>query len=398
MTVTFSNRVPGTKSSVGLKISALSQSTKTLVIIGHLSVAGGTVAAGVPQIIENFGNPDDAKTECDGYFGADSEIGEMVVAAINSILYTNSDNEGKNIEFPVLKCIPMANGDDDLEAFLGKLLTVPMPHVVVPYDITDDTSRAALKDHLVAISGQGRGVHQQYGSFGYMGAFGELATVSPLAIAEATQVLSFPWLRDTAAGKANKLHEVAAAYAAICAGNAYPFNPVNDVKLGKVDPPSQVDDYHTGGDAGTVALGLAAGLVPLMVNAAGEVVISRSITALRSNEASPDAAYYDIQDWQVLYEYRYQAHVISQRQEFTNKKRTTDRTKELRTALIKRARDMQDDEALQHVDELVDQFTITIPKDNRHAAIYKTPLNVVPGFHQKGIDVIGTDEFDVFEL
>lgn len=392
--VSFTNRVPGTKTSVGIKVSGFRQSEKVVVLIGHASVAGGTVNPGVVTTIENFGDPVNAAAECATYFGANSEIGEMVVAAINSVLYSDLPSK----VFPKIKVVALAEDDDDLETLLGSLQSLPMPHVASPFPITDATNLAALKLHLEAISGHNRGSNGQFGSVGYIASLDELATASPLSIAAGTQFLAFPWLRDSSAAKANKVHEVAAAIAILMAANPVPYNPTDEVRAGKLKPPTNASDYHSVGDTGTVALGLDAGLMPLFVDDSGEVRISRAIVSLRTNAEAIDDAYYDIQDWQIMYEYRFNCYIESKTEPFKNKKLSDQKLRDFKSAILKIAESFERQGMFQHVAKLADQFVAIREEGNRHAGIVKSPVNVVPGFHQKGIDITGTNEFDTITL
>lgn len=394
MSVTFNNRVPGTKTSVALDITGFTQSEKVVVLIGHATEAGGNVDPGVVTTILNFGDPVKAKTECDTYFGSGSELGEMVVAAINAVVYTDMGSK----VFPKIKVIALEFEDDDLESLLGDIISVPMPHVASPFPITDATNLASLKLHLEAISGHNRGKNGQFGSFGYIASQDEFAVASPLAIASGTQYLAFPWQRDTDATKANKVHEIAAATAILMAANPVPYNPVNEVRIGKLNAPTLSSDYHTSGDTGTEALGLDSGLMPILTNDAGEALISRSITSLRTESEAIDSAYYDIQDWQVLYEFRFNAYLASLKPPFKNKKLSDQKLLDFKSELLSLAYEFEELEMFQHVKKQADQFIARKEAGNRHAGIVATPVNVVPGFHQKGIDITGNNTFDTITL
>lgn len=394
MSIQFQTRVPATKTSVNLEVTGFQQSEKKVVLIGRAAVAGGTVDTGAGVTILNFGDEALAKTECDGYFGADSELGEMVVAAIKALRYSDLPSK----VFPKIVCYPMDNGDDDLETFLEGLVNEPMPHVAIPFDMSSSSNLTAFKLHLEVISGDNRGHFGQFGSFGHIGDSGEFATLGPIAEAQGTQHFVFPWLRDAAAVKANKVHEVAAAQAIIAAALPAPYNPVNGIRVGKIAPPSDKADHHTGGETGTVSLGLDSGLVPWVVDDAGEVRISRLITSLRSNAVAADQAYYDVNDWQVLYEYRYNCYLISEREQYKNQKRTATLVQALKSEFFQLALDFQTLGMFQEVEAFADQFTAEAVAGNRHAVIFKAPVNVVPGLHQKGIEITGTNQFDVLSF
>lgn len=386
-------RVPSTKIRVKTEIESLVQADSVLVIIGREGVAAGTItaAANANSYIENFGDPAAALLECNTKFGASAEISEMVVAAIQGVLFSDLQNK----TFPKILCIPM-NDDDTSAALAAKLalnLSIPMPYVVVPFPASDSVAMLALKNHLTAISGEDRGINGQFGSFGFIGTDGSLATATAAGLAGASELICVPWLRDTAVTKANKLHAMVSAYAAVCAGLGIPFNPLNEVKVGGLLAPLSAQDWQTAGETGTASLGLDSGVSPLfVVPTTGEVRIVRSITSRRPNVALTEVAYFDMQDWQVLFYMR--KLVYSFAQNYKQVKASAANILSLKSDILKGAGELQDLEMLQHVSLLADQFTADRQPNNRHAAVYKIPLNVIPGFHNKGIELVGTTQFD----
>lgn len=387
--ITFNNRVPGTKTSVEILAESITQVNNELIIIGH-ALAGITEGLNTPYQVLAFGDEVAAKTEIDALYGVDSEVSKMVVAAIDGVKYSDLPS----ISFPKIKVIAMASTDDDLEALLTSLPTLPMPHVAVWFDITDATLLSALKLHLEAISGSNKGRNGQFGSFGYPSTLGEFATVSPIAEAGSI-VLAMPWLRDGDVSPSQTVAEVSARAAALAAANPRPYNPTNGVRIGKMLPPVSTSDYHTDGDTGTVALGLDSGLIPLTVNAAGEVEISRLITSVRTDGASPDSVFYDVQDWQVLYDFRAQSYLLTKRPQFRNKKNSIETRKALLSATIKLAKDFEALGMFQNVDAYVDKFKVETVIGNPGAVRITVPVNVIPGLHQIGIEIKGVNQIDV---
>jgi len=391
MSFTFT-RNPSVKVSVDVVQSGLVQAQNQLVIVGHVSSGGGTVTAmNVPVVIENFGDAVAAQAEAEGYFGAGSEAAQMVVAAIKGAKPGGV--------FPPIKVIPIANGDtaSNLAATLAANIGLPMPFVVVPYALEISAAAAALKAHLTAISASDRGDNSQFGSFGFMATLNSLSTASTAAQSAGSQVICAPWLRD--AGAIQPVFVVAAAYAAVCAANGVPFLPLNGVVVGGLQAPAAVSDWHTTGDAGTVSLGLDAGLAPLTILSDGLVHISRSITTYRDTVNNLEVgAYYDMQDWQVLYYYRQNAYTTAVQPRYAIAKATDQKIKALLSELIKLAKDFESLEMFQYVDKLVQYFTATRVPGNRFAAVYEIPVNVVPGFMNKGIAAHGVETFDSVTL
>lgn len=387
-------RNPSVKIRTRTEISSLTKLDNTLIIIGRMAASGTTAVANVPYTVNNFGDDVAAKAECEPLFGVGSECVEMVIAAIKAI--NGSDLEPK--AYPVIKVIPMASASTDLAGTLAANITLPMPFVACCFKGDDASRMGELRTHIEAISGEDKGRNGQFGSFGFMALDVTTGSATPAGLAAASKNLVFPWLRDTAGSKANKLHTVAAAVAAICATNNSPFLPLNGIEIGGLVPPVSTSDYHGDGDTGTCSLGLSAGLLPLMINNRGKVCISRTVTTLRSDAAQEDTAFYDMQDWQKLYAFRAEVYNLAQQPRYKRSHATDAKLKALLSEIIVKAKIYESLEMFQYVDKLASQFVVARDPANRHAGVFTIPLNVVPGFHNKGIDLVGTNQFDSFVL
>lgn len=393
-------RNPSVKVNVETSIAGLVVADNTLVIIGRMGTAAGSVAAGTLVGIDNFGDPVAAATECLAKFGSNAssaaaEVTEMVVAAINGVLFSNLSPQA----FPVLKVLVLANAatSASLATVLPNYLAVPMPFIVSCFPASDTVAMTALRNQVTAITGSDRGINGQFGSFAFMATDEATSAATAEGLAAAYEGICIAWLRDTAITKANKIHMVASAYAAVCAGNGVPYLPLDSVSVGGLVPPVSSSDWHTSGDTGTTALGLSAGLAPLMVDSTGVVRISRSVTTRRPSSAIEEIAYYDIQDWQVLYYIRKNAYNIAIQPRYKIAKATDQKIGALKSEIIDMLKTLEKDplSMVQHVESFLPEMTASRDPQNRHAAIYYIPLNVVPGFHNKGIDLVGTTEFDV---
>lgn len=390
MSVSFTTRVPSTKVAVSVVQAGVVPADNGLVLIGRMAASGSTATADAPYIVQNYGDPIAAAAECATAFGASSEIGAMVVAAIKA----NAQSGKQDIIYPPITAIPMANGSSALATTLAKNLTLPMPFVASAFPASSSTQLTDFKTHLAAISASDRGMYGQFGSFGFVATDEDTSAASTEGTTAATENLNIAWLRDLAVGKANKTFEVAAALAAACAANGEPFLPMTDQKIGGLVAPSSSSDWHTPGDTGTVALGLAAGVVPLTVAKDGSIHVSRTVTTRRTLVGSPDSAYYDLQDWQTLYFVRKNVYALAQEDQYTIARASDEKLKSLRSDTIKMLHDFQDVKMLQHVEELASQIVLARVSGNRNAVVMALPLNVVPGLYQKGFDLQGTTQFD----
>ncbi|MFV8250245.1 hypothetical protein [Bdellovibrio bacteriovorus] len=388
------SRSPSTKAQIRIETAGLVAADDTLVIVAK-KLEAGTAIVGKALQIENYGDPVAALAECTPLFGAASEITEMVVSAIKAVQSTDLPTK----MFPKLVVIPMAHDSVNtaVETVLAENLNLPMPFVALAYPLTDTVAMTALRTHLRAISGGDRGRNGQFGSFGFMATDAALATAAPAGEAAGDVTILGPWLRDTDAVKKNKIHQVAAAVAAVCAANGIPYLPLNDTVVGGLIPPAKTTDFHSEGDTGSAALGLESGLMPLMVSAKGEIQISRSVTTKRVEANTPDKSYFDLQDWQVLYYLWKQVYYLSREPRYKNAKMTDDKIQALLSEIIATCKTLEAApfNMVQRVDELMSSFGWKRSDLNRSAAIYEIPVNVVPGFHNKGMNIIGTDKFDV---
>lgn len=386
MSIISFSRAPGTKVPIDIQASGLVPADNTLVLVGHAANGGGTAVANVPLLIENYGDSAAAADEVEEAFGADSELGEMVLAAIKAIETTDLVPK----VFPPIKVIPLEFGDDDMAAALADNVSLPMPFVAQPYPASETSQVSDFKDHLIAISGEDRGANGQFGSFGFTGTDEGLTAASGYGVAAASETMLFAWLRDLNVVKANEPHECAAALAALAASNGLPFLPLNDVKAGGLKPPTDAKDQHTPGDAGSVASGLESGLVPLVTAFDGSIRISRSVTARRTEPSVPDSSYIDLQDWQTLYYLRKQIYLLTQQTRYKRARNSEKKQKSLTSEIIHILLEMQKLEMVQGVEAQVANIVVTpAPGGNVYATQIDVPADVIPGFHNKGIFLHG---------
>jgi phage tail sheath gpL-like len=385
-------RNPGIKVSVATQIDGLVTADSDLTLFGSIGSVAGTAVLGSASYIQNYGDPVAAKAECDLLFGAGAQLTEMVVAAIKANLFTDLATK----TFPKLKVVPMANASTSagLAAVLAPLIAIPMPFIVLPYPATDAAALTAIKNHVTAINANDRGDNGQFGSFAFLATDADVAVASPAGLSAASEAIVIPYLRDLATTKANKIHAVAAAYAAVCAGNGLPFLPINDAKIGGLVAPVSAVDYLTAGDAGSIALSMDSGLAPMKVSVGGDVLAVRSITTRRPVSSVTEVAYYDVQDWQVLYYLRKNCYVIASQPRYKQAKATVGKLQALKSELIQICKSMEALTMLQFVDKFAGDFTVDRAPTNRNAALYKVPVNVVPILANLGIALVGTTQYD----
>lgn len=388
------SRMPSQQTSVTADGLGQAKAENTLVIIGHAAEGASAANLDKPIIIENYGNEKNAETECEAKFGADSEVGKMVVAAI---LAAKNSQQVPSVIPPII-VLALAHDDNDLETLLQDNESVPMPYVAVWFGASDTALCETLKTHLVFISGPNRGMYGQFGSFGFVTANGTLATVAPYGTAMKSEKIVIPWLKDTAVAKENSVANLGAQLGVMAAQNPLPFNPLNKLEVFGVKPPVSRADFISPEVTGDGALALDAGLSPLLVNNNGKVFISRLITTVRTLDNDPDYAYFDLPDWQVLYYFRKLCYNITQRPNYIRSKASVNTLKNMMSDFIAVAKDLEKQGMLQHVDKFADKFKIEKDPTGRSEYVFRIPVNVIPGLHSIGVDILGTTLFDVVEI
>jgi phage tail sheath gpL-like len=188
------------------------------------------------------------------------------------------------------------------------------------------------------------------------------------------------WFRNTSPG-AVTVGEIAAAYAATLAGNITPFVPVNNYVLGGVTAPALADRISTGaGLESETALGK--GWTPLKTKPNEEVIVVRSVTSRITTDGTVAAsAYFDVQDFQVLYYWRKTIFARLNQPDLKNVKASDDTAKIIKSELIRLAGVFEDNSMFQRVTELSKLFTVVRSTSDRHRFDVSTPVNVIPGLH-----------------
>lgn len=387
---TFS-RVPSVKTQVQINNSSLAVASNTLVLVGRKAASGATAPVYVPYSVENPGDPVAALAELTPLFGATSPATQMAITAIKA-------NSASGNYVPLI-IIPLASTDTSVEPGVAANLALAAPFVAFDFDGTVSQAVSDAKEYLQAISAGDRGSLGQFGSFGFFGMIADLAIATPIGVAAASRNLLFGWLPDSAGTPANTPAQIAAWTAALCAANGYPFMPLTDETGPGIVPPTLQSDWNTAGDSGTEALGLASGLISLMVGQDGAVHISRAVTSVRTQSGTPDTEYFDLQDWQSLYYIVQDFFTLANQPRYKIAKRSMAKVNALKSEEIAHLKLMEKgtdgtDGIVQGVDKSASAIQVQLPANNRSAAVLIIPADIVPGFYNKGLGLIGTDAYD----
>lgn len=371
----------------------LPSANQTVLLIGHEASTGGTAAPYSVTTINNATDAVAAKAEAETKFGAGSQLAKMVVAAVNANALAGRSN------FPQLKAVGLAFADTDFgasDAALTAAAKVEAEFVVSPYDATNATLLGKLKDTATLMSGAQRVENNQYGTEGVAFNF---STVDPSTLPKPdSQFLFLNYLRDTGSNPYS-VAEAAAACAAAAGSLVVPFNPLDNVLVGGITAPALHADYLSIGAGLESESALNQGWTPLKVQANGDVAFVRTVTARVTTDGVVAAtAYYDLQDFMVLYFWRKTVFARLNQPDLKQVKASAQTAKNIKSEIIRLAKEFEDQNMFQAVDKLAPQFLIERSASDRHRFDFQTPVNVIPGLHVVAGNVIASTQFDTFSV
>lgn len=381
---------------------------QTLALIGRMGPTSGAAVSGAasgtatpyaPSVISNVADAVAGANEANAKFGAGSELAKMVIAAIRA----NADEGNSN--FPQITCVPLQQTDVDfgtpnvagIAAGLAACDLFEAEFVISPFDGNNQTLTNQLITQAKSMSGPARVENGQYGSIAV--AANNAVTDPSTLIKYDTQYFSGAWLRDTSA-RTDSLGDQAAKYAAILGGNLVPFNPVDNTVIGDYDAPAKKTDWITVGAGLESESCLNRGWSPLRVLPTGEVAINRSVTSRLTTGDGTTAvsAYYDVQDFQVLYFFRKAVKARFSQPDFTNVKASSQEASLARSEVIRLASAFEDNGMFQNVAGLSPKIVVQRNASDRSRFDVFIPVNVVPGLHVIATNIQATTEGDVFTV
>lgn len=368
---------------------------KNLVLIGH--AASG--ATGINEVISinNVADLVAASGEVAQKFGDGSELSKMVLQAVRALAGGSS--------FPTMKAIPLDSAETGFgssDAALLALQKTQAEYVVMSYDGQNDALRTKLIDVAKLMSGAQRCDGGQYGT---MSVFFNRSETDPSDLdAFDSQYGIGVYLRDTGTGdQAPELSvaEMAAEAGALMAANTVPYNPMDSLTLPEVPAPAKMSDWPTVGAGLESEACLNRGWTPLYVKPNGEVAFVRTITGRLTFDAdgvTPVTAYYDVQDFDVLYFWRRTQHSRFSQTDWKRRKASSSTAQDYKSELIRLAKLFEDQNMFQAVDQLAKQFKVERNVSDRHRFDSYTPVNVIPGLHVLANNTIAGTQFDVVTI
>lgn len=375
--------------------TGLPSQNQEVLLIGH--AASGVTGVNTVVTITNSGDLTAASGEVATKFGAGSELAKMVLAAIKA-----NQVSGRFVQLKAVALDFAETGFGPADAALTAIDKVKAEFVVSCYDGQSATLRNKLKDTVAAMSGPHRPANNQFGTIGVVA--NRSVTDPSLLFKFDTQYLCGIWLPDTGtSGDAPDytIAELAAASAAVMAGNGVPFNPLDDETINGLAAPKKQSDWITVGFGLASEVCLNQGWTPLRVKPNGEVAFVRTVTGRISPDGTGSpvvTAYYDVQDFQVLYFWRKTVYTRLSQPDFKQRKASADAAREIKSELIRLASTFEDQQMFQAVAQLAKKFQVERALTDRHTFDVKTPVNVIPGLHVIRTNVEATTEFDELSI
>ena len=363
-----------------------------VLLIGHAASGFPASALYAVSTISNSGDRLAAQQEALAKYG-DCELTDMIVAAVKA-----NEPTGRFVQ---LKAVPLAitdTGFGSSDQALDAIDRVKAEFVVSPYDGQDSALRDKLKAAVAAMSGPHRPSNNQFGTMGVVANQDE-ADPSLLDMFDTQYILGL-WLPDSATPPAT-LGELAAACAATIAGNAAPFNPLDDVTVNGIVAPVNQADWITVGAGLESEVCLNQGWTPMKVKPNGEVAFVRTVTGRISADGTGSpvvTAYYDVQDFQVLYFWRKTVYTRLSQPDFKQRKASADTAKDIKSELVRLAGLFQDQQMFQAVNQLAKEFVVERASSDRHRFNVLTPVNVIPGLHVIATNIVATTEYDSLSI
>lgn len=362
-----------------------------LLLIGH--AASGATGINTVITISNAGDLTAGTAEAETKFGAGSELAKMVAAAIRA-------NSGGST-FPAIKCVPLLSSDTGFgtsDAALVAAKKVKAEFMVSPYDGQNSSLRNKLRDAALEMSGAQRVHNNQFGTFGVV--FNRSVSDPALLDKFDTQFVIGLWLYDSGS-PAYSIGEMAAACAAKMASNISPFNPLDRETIVGIEAPASQADWPTVGAALQSETALGQGWTPLMVKPNEEVAFVRSVTGRVSPDGSgtPEVtAYYDVQDFQVLYFLRKTLFTRFSQPDMVQRKASKQTAQEVKSEVLRLLTAFEDQQMVQAVRQLASSVLVERNASDRHRFDVKVPVNVIPGLHVIAVNIEATTEFDELTL
>lgn len=375
--------------------TGLPSDEQELILIGHRGASGASGSSGISNYaaieISNVADVAAASTEVATKFGDGAELSKMVLAAVRA-------NEAAGTH-PAITAIPLPFNVTDFgpsdEALTTAKRIPGKTYLVSPYEGDEPTLLGDLVTAAQVMSGPERTENQQFGTF----AVAHIRSVTDPASLPSPDTYNaiVTWLPDTGS-PTYSVGEVAAACAAVMAANGRPYNPLDNVVIPGVAAPADSSEWITVGAGLESESALDKGITPLRVKANGEVSFVRTVTTRITYNGVDVTAYYDVQDFNVLFDWRKTVYTRASQSDFVNVKASQEKASDFKGEMIRLAGVFQTLGMFQAVEQLAKYFQVQRSESDRSTFEAVTPVNVIPGLHNILVRVEAGVQFDTFTV
>ena len=377
----------------------------TLVLVGAMGASGGPTGGGTvsgtatayTQVsVTNIASLSAASAEVATKFGQGSTLALMVLAAVTA------NAAGPN--FPPITCVPLPlgatgfGGGSNNQALLVVDKIPGITFVATQFDGSSDaTNRAALIAEVTTMSGAARCANAQYGAFCVM-ANTTQATYASLPQPNTQNFIGI-YLYDSS-GNPYTVGQLASAAAAVIAANPVPYNGLDTIVIPGVTAPVNQNDWITVGVGLQSESILTVGWTPLRVLPNATVAFVRTVTSrlYLSDGVTSVTAYYDVQDFQVLYFFRETVAVRFAQPDFINQKASIGTATAAKGVIIGLMQTFQDQGMFQGVSQLARQVIVQTNQSQLGRFDIYIPVTVVPNLHMIATDVVAGTQYDFFTV
>lgn len=276
--------------------------------------------------------------------------------------------------------------------------------IVIPYEIADSTDITTTYlrffEYISDVNSPDEVENEHFGTFGIYGNVSTPATEANTLPADANSQFNvgmyYPY-DNTVEVIVQSAAEIASAAAAIVIATGIPYNSLDGVAIVGVQPPTDLTTKVStvGGTASVSDTVMNQGWTPITVNKDDQAAFVRTITSLVTlpNSGAPVTAYFDVQDWQIVF-YNRQVKFDEFKAQFTNVKfsaRIAGRMKAVAVGIDKQFEGLG---MFQGVSQAAPFYQVQQDPTNRSRAIVYTPIDIIPNLHSVFILLGLTTQFD----
>jgi len=260
----------------------------------------------------------------------------------------------------------------DVAAALTSIFTAG--HKIIASAFNDATTLTAIRNHVNTVSNS----VEIRGCRAWFGSNGSVANSTTLASGQNGWLLHEALARYTQSkGARSAPWNIAAAMAAVDAFEEDPARPLNTLPLPTLAVPDRVDVLSRSEQEAM----LYAGVTPIEPGPGNLMQVVRAITTYTTSAAgAPDAALLDITTPKTMFYFR-ELVVNDQKIRFGREKFSKRVANAIKQRAYEIAKQLEDLEILQNVDDYKDQFVWEPDSQNPNRLKLKVPSPIVPGLH-----------------